>query len=154
MKAKAWKILCFLALGLALAGCSSWGNPLNSAYQMPFSNPFSKQSGPPPEPNVMPTNFRTNLLNFLEKELVDPSGVRDAYVSEPTLQPFGTESRYAACVRYNAKNGYGEYTGSIDYVAIYFNGSLSQFVPASPGQCANAAYVRWPELERLKKPGT
>ena len=118
-------------------------------------NPFDPTtSGPPPEPNIQPTNYRANLLKFLENEMVDPVGVHNAYISEPKLTPVGTESRYVACVRYDSKNGYGQYTGVKDYTAIYFHGELTQYVPAAAGQCANAAYLRFPELEGLKRPGT
>ena len=103
------------------------------------------------EPNVLPVNFRAKLLEFLQLQLTDPTGVREALVSEPRLQPFGNESRYVACLRYNSKNGYGQYTGVQEYVAIYFNGTLNQYVPAAPGQCTGAAYVPFPELERLKR---
>jgi hypothetical protein len=143
MTDSARKLLPFAVLAIALAGCSS------------FRNPFAdKIAGPPPEPNVLPTNYRTNLVNFLEKELADPSGVHDAYIAEPKLMPIGTESRYAVCLRYNTRNGYGQYVGVADYVAIYFHGDLTQYIPASAGQCSNAAYLRFPELEALKKPGT
>jgi hypothetical protein len=143
MTSCARKLLSAAALALALAGCGS------------FSNPFGeKKAGPPPEPNVLPTNYRAKLLEFLQKELADPSGVRDAYFTEPKLLPIGTESRYAICLRYNAKNGYGQYVGTSDYIAIYFHGDLTQYVPATADQCSNAAYLRFPELEALKKPGT
>jgi hypothetical protein len=153
MKATAWKILSFFVLALALCGCSSWGNPFAGWYGgNPITNLFGgEKTVPAPEPNVMPANYRANLLNFLERELFDPNDIRDAYISEPKLMPFGSESRYAICVRYNAKSGYGQYTGVRDYVAIYFHGDLTQFIPASREQCANAAYVRWPELEGIRK---
>ncbi len=105
---------------------------------------------PPVEFNLPPTNTRAGMLALLEKQLVDPVGVRDAYITEPKLQPVGTESRFVVCVRYNAKDGFGQYTGSLDYIAIYFAGRVNQYIPASPDQCRNAAYQRFPELEALK----
>lgn len=130
------RLLLFTALAVAFAGCST----------------FNKDPGPPPEPNVLPTNYRAHLLDFLQVQLTDPIGVREAFISEPRLQPVGTETRYVICVRYNSKDGYGRYTGVRDYVGIYFHGSLTQFIPAAPQQCAGAAYVPFPELERLKRP--
>lgn len=103
------------------------------------------------EVNIPPANTRSSLLAFLEKQLVDPIGVRDAYITEPKLQPIGTESRYVVCVRYNAKDAYGQYTGNLDFIAIYFAGRLTQYVPATDDQCRNAAYQRFPELEAPKK---
>ena len=96
------------------------------------------------------TNTRAGILALLQKQLVDPVGVHDAYITEPRLQQIGTESRYVVCVRYNAKDGYGQYTGNLDFIAIYFAGKINQYIPAGD-QCRNAAYQRFPELEALKK---
>ena len=127
-----------LAAALVFSGCSLFGD---------------KSVAPPVEPNIPPPNHRANLLSFLQNQLTDPVGVRDAYISEPKLQPIGAESSYVVCLRYNAKDGYGQYVGIQDYIAIYFAGKLTQFVPAAADQCANAAYQRFPELEALGKPG-
>jgi hypothetical protein len=127
-----------LAAVLVFSGCSLFGD---------------KSVGPPVEPNVLPPKYRANLLNFLQNQLADPIGVRDAYISEPKLQQIGTESRFVVCLRYNAKDFDGQYVGIRDYIAIYFSGELTQFIPATADQCANAAYQRFPELEVLGKPG-
>jgi hypothetical protein len=127
-----------LTVVLVFSGCSLFGGKFDT---------------PPVEPNILPTNYRANLLDFLQNHLTDPSGVRDANISEPKLQPIGTESRYVVCLRYNAKDGYGQYVGIRDSIAIYFAGKLTQFVPATVEQCANAAYQRFPQLEALKRPG-
>jgi hypothetical protein len=126
------------AVGVVFSGCSA------------FEKSPDKQ--PPVEVNLPPTNTRAGLLALLEKQLVDPVGVRDAYITEPKLQQIGTESRYVVCVRYNAKDGYGQYTGSLDFIAIYFAGKINQYIPAPADQCRNAAYQRFPELEALKRP--
>lgn len=125
-----------LALVAALTGCSLFDK---------------KSDGPPIEVNVLPPKYRATLLEFLKGHLADPFGVREASITEPRLQPIGTESRYVVCVRFNAKDGYGQYTGAIDHVAIYFAGKLTQFVPATREQCSNAPYQPFPELEQLKK---
>ena len=103
------------------------------------------------EVNLPPTNTRAGILALLEKQLVDRVGVREAYITEPKLQPIGTENRFVVCVRYNAKDGYGQYTGSLDFIAIYFAGKINQYIPATVDQCRNAAYQRFLELEALKK---
>ena len=125
-------------VGVGFAGCSLFDK--------------SPDKTPPVEVNLPPTNTRAGLLAFLEKQLVDPVSVREAYITEPTLQPLGTEPRYFVCVRYNGKDAYGQYTGSRDFIAIYFAGKLTQYVPAPADRCRNAAYQRFPELEALKKP--
>lgn len=126
-----------IALAIALADCSLFEG--------------KKSNAPPIEVNVVPPNYRATLLEFLKGELADPVGVRDAYISEPRLQPIGADSRYVVCVRFNSKDGYGQYTGVRDHVAIYFAGKLTQFVVATREQCGNAAYQRFAELEQLKK---
>ena len=70
------------------------------------------------------------------------------------LKPFGAESRYAACVRYNARDGEGQYAGSKDRIAVFYAGELNQLIIATPEQCGNAAYQPFPELESLKRLGT
>ena len=135
------KLFQIVAIALALSGCSSFNfNP--------------NKPDPPLEPNVFPKDYRSKLLDFLQVQLTDPIGVREAYIAEPTLRPIGTENRYVACLRYDSKDGYGKYVGVKEYVAVYFNGSLTQFIPAAPGQCAGAAYVPFPELEKLKRLNT
>ena len=129
-------IVVLTALGIAFSGCSLFD---------------SKSSAPPVEVNIPPTNTRAALLEFLRNQLVDPISVREAYITEPKLQPIGADSRYVVCVRYNAKDAFGQYAGSSDYIAIYFAGKLNQYIPATPEQCRNAAYQRFPELETLKK---
>jgi len=123
-------------LASMLAGCTTFGG---------------KSADAPVEVNVPPANYRAMLLEFLRNNLADPVGVRDAYISEPALKPVGADSRYVVCVRFNAKDEYGQYRGSKDRVAIFFAGKLNQFVPATSEQCGNAAYQRFPELEALKK---
>ena|SRR5258706_15193177 len=127
----------FAMVAVGFAGCSAFDK--------------SPDKLPPVEVNLPPTNTRGGILALLQKQLVDPIGVRDAYITEPRLQQIGTESRYVVCVRYNAKDGYGQYTGNLDFIAIYFAGKVNQYIPAAE-QCRGAAYQRFPELEALKKP--
>jgi len=49
----------------------------------------------------------------------------------PAINPVGTQNRYAACVRFNAKNSDGRYTGSRDALAVFVAGRLDQFVDPS-----------------------
>ena len=131
-------LVLLTTVGIGFAGCSLFDK--------------TPDKTPPVEVNLPPTNTRAGLLTFLQSQLADPVGVRDAYITEPTLQPLGTEPRYFICVRYNAKDIYGQYTGNRDFIAIYFAGKLTQYVPAPAEQCRNAAYQRFPELEGIKKP--
>ena len=132
-------IAVLVGLTMAFSGCSLFE---------------SKDKTAQIEVNIPPTNTRALLLEFLQKQLFDPTSVRDAYITEPRLQPIGVDSRYVVCVRYNAKDGLGQYVGSRDFIAIYFAGKLNQYIAATPEQCASAPYTRFPELETLKKTAT
>ena len=125
-----------VAIAIALTGCGLFDK---------------KTDGPPVEVNQVPPNYRTNMVEFLKGHLNDPVGVRNASITEPTLQPVGVDTRYVVCVRFDAKDGYGLYTGPTDHIGIYFAGKLTQFLPASGEQCRNANYQRFPELEQIKK---
>src|SRR6266853_4043296 len=96
--------------------------------------------------NAYPDNYRPDLLAALHTYVSDPTNIRDAYISDPALKPIGTQNRYAACVRFNAKNSDGRYLGSKDVLAIFVAGRFDQFVdpsmqlgPASQPGPANAA---------------
>jgi len=96
----------------------------------------------------------------------DPANIRDAYVSDPALRPIGAQNRYAACVRFNARNSDGRYSGSKDVVAVFVAGRFDQFVDTSTQLglasqanqvtfvkelCGQAEYKRFPELESMTR---
>jgi hypothetical protein len=102
-----------------------------------------------------PDNYKAELLAYLRTFLNDPTHVRNAYVSEPTLIRELGEDRYIVCVRFDAKNSYGGYRGSRDNLATYFGGKLEHFVEMRGEQrddrCRTATYHPFPELERLTR---
>jgi hypothetical protein len=102
-----------------------------------------------PEANIVPTNYRQEIIDTITHMLDDPTNVRDAYVSEPVLRQAGKEERYAVCVRSNSRNLMREYTGSKYHIAYFFAGHLNQLIDATKEQCGNAAYKPFPELEKL-----
>jgi hypothetical protein len=123
-----------IVLVLALAGCSSsW---------------LSKKE-PPVDPNLFPTNYRSEILDTMKQMLTVNTNVRDAYISAPVLTQVGSDQRYTACVRSNSRDINGEYTGDKDRIAYFWGGHLNQLVVATPEQCANAAYKPFPELEHI-----
>lgn len=101
------------------------------------------------DPNVFPTAYRQEILNTLTTTLDDPTGVRDAFITEPMLRTVtGTDQRYAVCVRANARNLARHYEGPKDRIAYFYGGHLNQLVEATKEQCGNAPYKPWPELEK------
>jgi hypothetical protein len=98
-----------------------------------------------------PANYRADLLAFLRTYLNDPSNVRDAFISEPSVRILGTETRYVVCVRYEARRSSGEYAPSRERMAVYYDGRFDRFLESAREQCAGATYQPFPELERLSR---
>lgn len=100
-------------------------------------------------PNVVPTDYRREILNTLQKSLDNPLNVREAAISDPVLRPAGRDQRYSICVRENSRDSTGQYRGVKEHIGWFYGGQLNQLIEATPGQCAGAAYQPWPELEKL-----
>lgn len=116
--------------------------------------------------NVYPGNYRADLVAAMHAYLSNPANVRDAWVADPAITPIGPRKRYAACVRFNARNSDGGYSGSKDVLAVFANGRFDQFIePPAPSEtvsdasapalvkklCDAAEYKRFPELEAMKR---
>lgn len=113
--------------------------------------------------NAYPDNYKADLLGAMHAYLTDPTEIRDAYVTDPAIKPVGQQNRYAACLRFNAKNSDGRYTGSRDIMAVFVAGRFDQFIDQSTvasqpslettlkEQCGQAEYKRFPELEALRR---
>ena len=132
-----WLAIPALAAALTLGGCSGLG--------------FGSRDDDRPNPNVYPANFKAELLAFMHSYLNDPTGVRDAALSEPVLGSAGAQTRYYVCVRFNARNIDGRYLGRKEGVAIYSAGRFSQFTETLRDQCRDAQFQPFPELEKLTR---
>ena len=120
-------LLC--VLGLALAACAT--NDKKEA-----------------DSNIMPANYKQEIIDTLTNTLPDPTNVREAFISEPALTTISKDPHYTVCVRYNGRNANREYMGSNDRIGFFYGGHLNQLVDAE-GQCAKVAYKPFPELEKL-----
>jgi hypothetical protein len=101
------------------------------------------------DPNIVPANYKQEVLDTLSNTLPDPTNVHDAFISEPALMTISREPRYAVCVRYNGRNANREYMGSTDRIGIFYGGHLNQLIETEKDQCTKAAYRPFPELEKL-----
>jgi hypothetical protein len=101
------------------------------------------------EPNIPPANYKTEILDQLRMLLTDPTNIRDAFLAEPVLKPYGRDTRYIACLRFNARNSDGSYIGSRDRAVFFYAGKLTAIIDASRDLCGNAAYQPFPELQQL-----
>ncbi len=101
------------------------------------------------EPNLPPSNYRAEILDYLKATLPDPTNIRDAAIAEPALKPSGRETRYVACLRYNAKGEDGTYTGLKERGAYFYAGRMTTIAEVTREQCAGVSYQPFPELEKL-----
>lgn len=152
---RVWCTRAALAAGLAvaLAGCGSDGGM------------SQLRLGSEDNPNVFPANYRTELVAALRSYLSDPTGIRDASVSEPVLGAVGLQRRYSACVRFSARDGQGRYAPR-RVLGVFSSGRFDQFFELSEStdqavreamtkimteRCDTADYRRFPELEGMKR---
>jgi hypothetical protein len=101
--------------------------------------------------NIEPMNFKEDTLAFLRTYLNDPTGIREASISPPVLKSVGGQTRYAACLRFNAKKSNGEYAGSKERMAVFMSGRFDRLVETVGDRCKDAVYQPFPELERLSR---
>jgi len=155
--------VALLIAACALAGCSTTSDEPSSAQLEAI-----RQSQ-----NVVPQHYRADIIAFMRNYLNDPTGVRSAAVSQPQVKNLSTGARYAACLRYDARNSTGRYMGVKTALVVFISGRLDRFTEASPirqaaqgeerdaqrgGQsaevreaCKDAAYASFPELEKLTR---
>ena len=115
------------ALGAMLAaGCSNTPKPAATV-----------------DPNLYPTNYKQQIAGFLTTVLVDPADFRLSLIAPPVQVQLGDSQHYVVCVQLNGHNQHK------NKVAIYLAGSITQFVDAAAGQCANAAYEPFKELAAM-----
>jgi hypothetical protein len=127
-------------VGAALAGCAS--------YEREYGGGPETKGGA--SVNLVPENYRAEILAYQRSFLNDPSGIRSAAISPPVLKNVGVGDRYIVCVRFNAKSPSGAYTGVRDYLAIFLAGKLDQ-MGVTREHCKDAEYAPFAELERLKR---
>ena len=149
----------FLLIGMAaMGGCAD-------RYQIELQRKSLEAQ------NIPPANYKTDLLAFLQTYLNNPEDVRGTALSEPQKLLVIDTERYAACLRYNAKNSAGRYLGLRDHLVVFISGKLDRLIelgrvtrersgggllggaPLQPLRefCATAALQPFPELERLRR---
>jgi hypothetical protein len=101
------------------------------------------------EINVYPTNYKSDILAAMHAYLNNPTGIRDAAISEPVLKSSGTVNRYVACLRFTPKKNVSEYGGTKEIAAVFMVGRLDRFVDLPKTECAGVTYAAFPELQNL-----
>jgi hypothetical protein len=126
-------------MGVALAACSS--------VEKDYSGPETQGGA---GVNIFPERYRAEILAYQKSYLNDPTGIRQAAITQPALGKVGSVERYVVCVRFNAKQPSGGYAGVREHIAIFLSGKLDQMA-ATRELCKDAAYEPFPELERLTR---
>lgn len=97
--------------------------------------------------NLPPPDARAMILSHKGDLWKDPDSIKNASISAPWKGNFG--SMWLVCVRANARNAFGGYTGEKDMgIGIYPDGSKPTIFMADAGNyCENRAHSPFPELD-------
>lgn len=103
--------------------------------------------------NTYPANYKSDILAAMHAYLDDPTGIRDAAISDPVIKTVGSTTRYTACLKFNAKRDGGRgYAGSKEIAAVFQVGRFDRFVEMTKDTkdlCAGVNYTPFPELQTL-----
>jgi hypothetical protein len=99
--------------------------------------------------NAYPANYKADILAAMHAYLNNPSGIRDAAISEPALKTSGNATRYLVCLKFTAKKNASEYAGPKEIAASFLVGRFDHFIETAREQCAGVAYTPFPELQKL-----
>jgi hypothetical protein len=135
-----------LAIAVILGGCAEMSESQRQAEEAK---------------NIVPINYKSDLVAFMRTYLNNPSNLRSAELSQPELRMVGSLTRYVSCVRYDAKGSNGQYAGIKENAVVFVSGKLDRVIELGGGEagrdkllresCAGAVYQKFPELERLTR---
>lgn len=94
-----------------------------------------------------PANYREIAVAHLKQTLFDPYTVRDASIAAPKNGGSGLYPGWAVCVRLNAKNRFGAYTGQSTMALIMRGGKVVQSADENGWMfCQGVTYEPFPEI--------
>jgi hypothetical protein len=114
---------------------------------------FGSHDGDDSAVHAFPDHYKADILAAMHAYLNDPSGIRDASISEPMLKSISSGTRYVVCLRCNGKQNNGAYGGIKQIAAVFLAGRFEDFTDPIVARepCNNAAYAPFPELEKLQR---
>jgi hypothetical protein len=103
--------------------------------------------------HALPDHYKTDILAAMHAYLNDPSGIRDASISEAMLKSVPGGTRYVVCLRFNGKQSNGTYAGERQIAAVFLAGRFDDFIDPTLARepCNGVAYSPFPELEKLQR---
>ena len=131
--------ILLLPVGLAACAGSDDGKPIT----------FTDDRGVSDQP--YPKNYRTEVVAFMHTYLNNPVGVHDAVLAEPVQRTIGGRLRYITCLRFAPRESDGSYGQGRERAIVYVDGRLDRIVENASEPCAGAAYVAFPELEKMTR---
>ena len=145
---------------LAIGGLLLAGAALSACAGDDFRYGYSRYKNADEGLNATPADYKADIIAVAQSYLNNPRRIRDASISEPFLKNVGRGERYIVCVRFNAMNSDGKYTGIKSRIAVFRRGKLDQFAEATPERlpeqkeeapdmCKDVAMQPFPELEKL-----
>lgn len=96
----------------------------------------------------LPADYRARVAAKVRETFFDPYSIRDASISDPIAGQAILGPVQTVCVRANAKNRMGGYTGLKETAFTFLNGNLSVDSEYAALTCAKAAYGPFPEIEQ------
>jgi len=97
----------------------------------------------------IPNDYKQQTVAYFKKTLKDPYTVRDAEITEPTVIFVGLVNGTTApgvCVRMNAKNSFGAYTGVEAFSVAFKSGKVFLVNPPLFDTCTKANWRAFPEM--------
>ncbi len=133
-------IAAIMLCALALAGCAFGSDDEERALSAQVAA----------ADQVVPVNYRTELLAFLRTYLNDPRGIQNAAIAAPVQREIGGRNRYVVCVRYSARES-GSYKPARVRAVLFAGGRLDRLVEESGELCTGVSLAPFPELEKLTR---
>ncbi len=82
-------------------------------------------------------------MTFVQTNASGMVGATSAELSAPALRPFGSESRYVACLNAAGPDWRKQ------KMFVFYGGEINQFIDASEEACKGAPFAPFPELPAM-----
>lgn len=90
-----------------------------------------------------PENWKSLAMNYIQSNYIDPYSIRDSEISPPFRSNKAFFDSWTICIRNNAKNRFGGYTGRRATDLVVQHGRIVQ-EDTAPSDCRNVRYEPFP----------